>query len=63
MRSNRICHGYGLAFEDGTGSLIKASLGCFYPTANPFWKDSEDVESRIKQNLIYVKPLLSKNHI
>ena len=51
MRSNRICHGYGLAFEDGTGSLIKASLGCFYPTVNPFWKDSEDVESRIKQNL------------
>ena len=27
---------------------MKASLGCRYPAANPFWKDQEDVESRVK---------------
>ena len=27
---------------------MKASLGCRYPAVNPFWKDQEDVENRVK---------------
>ena len=48
MMSNKIYHGCGLAFEDGTVPLMQASFGCRYPTANPFWKDPVDVENRVK---------------
>ena len=39
MTSNKIYHRCGLAFEDGTVSLMKATFGCRYLTANPPWKD------------------------
>ena len=45
MTSNKIYHRCGLAFEDGTVSLMKATFGCRYLTANPSWKDPGDVEN------------------
>ena len=64
MGSNRIYHGCGLAFEDGAGPLIKASLGCCYPTANPFWKDPEDVENRVKtKSQLRKTPIVKESYI
>ena len=45
MTSNKIYHRCGLAFEDGTASFMKATIGCQYLAANPSWKDPEDVEN------------------
>ena len=64
MTSNKIYHGCGLAFEDGAVLLIKASFGCQYPTANPFCKDSEDVENGVKtRSPLRKTPIVRESYI
>ena len=64
MTSNKIYDGCGLAYEDGTVPLMKASFGCCYSTANPFWKDPEDVENWVKTGSQLRKtPIVGESHI
>lgn len=43
---NKIYHGCGLGFEDGTVPLIKNQ--CVFPTSHPFWKHPEDLNNQVK---------------
>ena len=64
MTSNKIYHRCGLAFEDGTVSLMKATFGCRYLTANPPWKDPEDVENWVKtRSQLRKTPIVGESYI
>ena len=45
-----IYHGWLAVYENGTRCIIQDWLGekCITPTDYPFWKRSEDVESKVE---------------
>ena len=48
LNSNKIYHGCGLCYVDGTMALISKNGGCGTPTDYPFWKDEEDVPNNVR---------------
>ena len=41
-------HGCGLANENGTRKLIIHGEKCLFATPKPFWKNTEDAESKVQ---------------